>query len=167
MRWKICRKRQRSIPRQLLRWEKELLGVYVTGRPVERYAAAIAQSNPHVLHNLLRDGQNGQDVRVAGEILSMRRVLTRSDNTMCVMQLECWHESAETIELVIFPRTWQQLQAQFEEAEQPLSEGDIVLVIGRYETGRGFNGRRNRRTKCRAGCRQKLTDHRRDVAPRS
>ena len=129
-------------PRQLLRWEKELLGVYVTGRPVERYAAAIAQSNPHVLHNLLRDGQNGQDVRVAGEILSMRRVLTRSDNTMCVMQLECWHESAETIELVIFPRTWQQLQAQFEEAEQPLSEGDIVLVIGRYETGRGFNGRK-------------------------
>ena len=71
----------------------------------------------------------------------MRRVLTRNDNTMCVMQLECWHESAETIELVIFPRTWQQLQTQLGEAERPLSEGDIVLVIGRYETGRGFNSR--------------------------
>lgn len=123
--------------RQLLRWEKELLGVYVTGRPVERYTAAISQSNPHIVYELFRNGLNGQEVRVAGEIISMRRVLTRNDQTMCVMQLECWHESAETIELVIFPRTWQQVMSQTVESEQALDVGEIVFVKGRYEIGRG------------------------------
>ncbi|MCY4008628.1 MAG: DNA polymerase III subunit alpha [Anaerolineaceae bacterium] len=125
--------------RQLLHWEKELLGVYVTGRPVERYLTAIEQTQPNVIFDLFRSGVRGQDVRVAGEILSLRRILTRNEQTMCVMQLECWHETAEMIELVIFPRTWQQLVHQYRESTNPLNVGDIVMVTGRFEDGRGVS----------------------------
>ena len=128
--------------RQLLRWEKELLGVYVTGRPVERYLPAIAKVNPNIILDLFRSGIKGQDVRVAGEILAMRRVTTRNEQTMYVMQLECWHDSAETIELVIFPRVWQQIDRQFTDSEGALKTGDIVIVKGRFEAGRG-NGSGN------------------------
>ena len=128
--------------RQLLRWEKELLGVYVTGRPVERHLPAIVKINPNIILDLLRSGIKGQDVKVAGEILAMRRVLTRNEQTMCVMQLECWHDSAETIELVIFPRVWQQIVRQFTDSKGALKAGDIVIVKGRFEAGRG-NGSRN------------------------
>lgn len=131
--------------RQLLRWEKELLGVYVTGRPVERYLTAIAKTQPNVIFQLFRSGVRGQDVRVAGEIISMRRIMTRNEQTMCVMQLECWHESAETIELVIFPRTWQQVVQQYKDSADPLNVGDIVMVTGRLEDGRGV-GNGNQRT---------------------
>ena len=123
-------------PRQRLRWEKELLGVYVSGRPVERYAEAIARSNPQILRDLHRSGENNQQVRVAGEILSMRRILTRNEETMCAIVLECWHDSAETMELVLFPRLWQRLLSEKEFENAPLVVGDIVLASGKLDLSR-------------------------------
>jgi hypothetical protein len=62
---------------------------------------------------------------------------------MCVLQLECWHESAQSIELVIFPQTWKRLLSQMQESDWELNVGEIIHVYGRLETGRGrgFNNR--------------------------
>ena len=132
---------QPTISREMLRWEKEFLGVYVTGRPIERFSSVIARSEPHILRELKLRGEHGQEVRVVGEILSMRRVVTRNDETMCVMLLECWHESADSIELILFPRTWEKINRQFSATGQALRVGDIVQISGRFEMERGFVSR--------------------------
>ncbi len=67
---------------------------------------------------------------VAGEVVSMRKILTRSNDMMCVLMLEDWRESAGTIEVVIFPRTWRQCQ-------DLIQEGEIVRIAGKFDTSRG------------------------------
>ena len=49
---------------------------------------------------------------------------------MCVVHLEDWRESAGTIDVVIFPRTWQTCQDFVE-------EGEIIRVKGKFDTSRG------------------------------
>ena len=43
-------------PRELLKWEKELLGLYVTGRPVDRHREILARQNLHKISDLKRPG---------------------------------------------------------------------------------------------------------------
>ena len=56
-------------PRELLKWEKELLGLYLTGRPVDRHKRLFAQQNLHRIADLKSPSlTKPENVRVAGEI---------------------------------------------------------------------------------------------------
>lgn len=132
--------KERVTRREMLMWEKELLGLYVTGRPVDRFAAQLRH-----LPNLLDVAELRADeafkpraVSVAGEVVSMRRIQTKSQETMIVMQIEDWHESAGTIEVVLFPKTWHKVDITFRaENDRPLDVGEIVLVRGTLDNKRG------------------------------
>ena len=128
-------------PRDMLGWEKELLGLYVTGRPVDRHRDKFAaMSNLNVINDLKADADvmNEKSVRVAGEIVSIRKIITRNNAQMAILQLEDWHETAGSIEVVLFPRTWGKVVDYFEEHQnrQP-EESDLVVVNGKFDTSRG------------------------------
>jgi DNA-directed DNA polymerase III PolC len=126
--------------RDMLMWEKELLGLYVTGRPVDKFAAQLRH-----LPNLLNVAElraeetfKARAVNIAGEVVGMRRIQTKSHETMVVMQIEDWHESAGTIEVVLFPKTWEKVNITFQaENDRPLDVGEIVLVRGTLDNKRG------------------------------
>ena len=132
-------------PRELLKWEKELLGFYVTGRPVDRHRAALAKLNLNKISDLKEPGaQKPEVVRMAGEITARRIITTRSSDLMAIVTIEDWHESADSIEVVLFPRVYGKIIAQYEasadeadEAGDELAEGDIVMIKGRYDDSRG------------------------------
>ncbi|MCA9884901.1 MAG: DNA polymerase III subunit alpha [Anaerolineae bacterium] len=128
-------------PRDMLGWEKELLGLYVTGRPVDRHRDKFAaMSNLHVVNDLKANAEamHEKPVRVAGEIVSLRKIITRTNTQMAILQVEDWHETAGTIEVVLFPRTWDKVVDYFEEhhQRQPV-ESDLVVVNGVFDISRG------------------------------
>lgn len=124
--------------REQLQWERELLGLYVTGRPVDRYKDQLRHLNTWAIAQL-KDPEVGkvEDVRVAGEIMAIRHIITKNNENMAVLHLEDWHDSGGAIDVVLFPRTYRKVKAEFDEMERELAEGEIVMVIGKFDTSRG------------------------------
>jgi DNA polymerase-3 subunit alpha len=117
--------------REMLNWEKELLGLYVTGRPADRYREALRAANTADIRQLKEsEFMHDRPVVVAGEIVSVRRIYTRSNEPMGVIHLEDWHETAGTVDVVLFTRTWAKCQ-------DLVVEGEIVKVAGKWDTSRG------------------------------
>lgn len=124
--------------REMLRWEKELLGLYVTGRPVDRHIAALRALHTHNIYELRAATEmGGRQVKVAGEIMGLRKIVTKNNQMMMVIQLEDWHESAANIEVVLFPNTLRQVEERFNEEGKRLDEGEIIWVRGKWDTTRG------------------------------
>jgi DNA-directed DNA polymerase III PolC len=118
--------------REMLGWEKELLGLYVTGRPVNKFSAQLRHANTAVITALKEADAalSGKAVVVAGEVVTLRKIVTKNGDMMGVAHLEDWHESAGTIDVVIFPRTWQKCY-------EIVQEGEILRVAGKFDTSRG------------------------------
>ena len=133
---------QEHSPRELLKWEKELLGLYLTGRPVDRHRQVFASQNLQSIAELKSpSAPKPENVRIAGEITDVRKLSTRGGDMMAVLGLEDWHNSAGTIEVVLFPRTYDRVVAALGESAadsgRALVAGEIVLVSGRYDESRG------------------------------
>lgn len=134
-------KLEQALPqREMLQWERELLGLYVTGRPVDRYKAQLSTLPNLVEVVTLRDPENpssARPVQIAGEIVAVRRQLTQKQDQMMILTLEDWHETAGMIDLVLFPKTMIKLMGDYQaETGRPLDVGEIVLVRGKFEPDR-------------------------------
>lgn len=108
---------------QMLAWEREMLGIYVTGHPLSELAPRLAQSGV----TPLREMQNLEDdtqVVVGGMISDVRRTLTKAGAQMLFARLE---DTSGSIELVVFPKTYPLLQEQF-------NNDAVAIVKGRMRT---------------------------------
>ncbi len=133
--------------RELLRWEKELVGVYISGRPVDRHRDKLAKLNLQKIADLKSPSlDKPQAARIAGEITELRKLTTRNGDAMAVLSLEDWHESAGILEVVLFPRLYEKILADIDKANArrpegesniALQAGEIVLVSGRLDKSRG------------------------------
>ena len=68
---------QEVTEREMLGWEKELLGLYVTGRPADKYREALEAANTWNIRELKENegGMHDRPVAVAGEVVTMRKIL--------------------------------------------------------------------------------------------
>lgn len=126
--------------RELLAWEKELLGVYVSGRPIDKFRSDLRRVNSMEVLKLKEDAPAyaEQQVKIAGEVIAMRKVFTKKQEAMAILQVEDWHASAAPIEVVIFPRTFAQMQALVDTGELPeIREGEVFVVMGKFDVSRG------------------------------
>ena len=91
-----------ELPReQLLAFEKELLGFYLTAHPLEPFFAALAQLSAVPLTEI-NSNRIGERVTVAGIVASVKKVITKAgNNEMAFVRLE---DTTGSIELVIFPK---------------------------------------------------------------
>ena len=61
-----------------------------------------------------------------------------NNESMAVLQVEDWHESANSIEVVLFPRTWGKVMALVESEEiADIKEGEVIRVSGKFDISRG------------------------------
>lgn len=82
-----------------LLWEKELLGLYISGHPLETYKDKLLSVKTSV--DKLVDLQEGSEVVIAGIVESVRDVLTKKNERMVFMRLA---DLSGTVEVAIFPR---------------------------------------------------------------
>jgi len=92
-----------------LAWEKETLGIFVSGHPLSGVAEALARSGAVAVKDL-RARQDDELVTLAGMLTAVRRTLTKAQQQMLVATLE---DMTGSVECIVFPKTYAQLQAAF------------------------------------------------------
>ncbi len=109
--------------RERLRWEKELLGLYLSDHPLGEVEEQMARIVTAYSGDLRDEQLDGQRVVVGGVITGMRTLVTKAKATMAVATVE---DLQGAIEVLVFPRT-------YEETRETWVEGVIVLVAGRID----------------------------------
>jgi DNA polymerase-3 subunit alpha len=108
--------------REMLNWERELIGLYISDHPLTPYQKTFAQIVSY-FSGQLNEAQHEEKVRVAGLITNVRPYTTKTNKPMGFVTLE---DIQGNIELVLFPRTWERTREQ-------LTVGQIVIVEGKVD----------------------------------
>jgi hypothetical protein len=109
--------------RERLRWEKELLGLYLSEHPLGALSEQIAQYVTAYSGDLRDESLDGQRVVMGGIVTALRTVVTRNKETMAVATLE---DLQGALEVVVFPRMYAISGGTF-------AEGAILLIAGRVD----------------------------------
>lgn len=88
-----------ATPEEKLAWEKEYLGLFVSGHPLDKYRKALKRFKMSI-GEVLRL-KEGIIVIAAGVIKEARKILTRNGEPMLFLHME---DYSDTIEIVVFPR---------------------------------------------------------------
>ncbi|MBV8354453.1 MAG: DNA polymerase III subunit alpha, partial [Candidatus Eremiobacteraeota bacterium] len=105
---------------EMLHWERETLGVFLSGHPLADVADALARTGAIPIKDARTRGEE-EPVVVAGLLTQVQRTLTRAQAQMLVAVLE---DMSGSIECVVFPKNYGELQA-------PFVQDEIVIVEGR------------------------------------
>jgi DNA polymerase-3 subunit alpha len=108
--------------RETLNWERELIGMYVSEHPLTPYAETIRKVVSYFSTNL-GEAAHLEPVKVAGMVAGIRPHQTKTGKMMAWVNLE---DLTGTIELVLFPRTWEKFQFLLE-------VGGVILVEGKVD----------------------------------
>jgi DNA polymerase-3 subunit alpha len=126
---------------QQLAFEKEALGLYLSGHPIDRFAADLRAFGARTLGDLTSspetpagngEGADGEtlavaktseDVCVGGAIAGLRQLKTRKGDRMCAFTLD---DPGGSVEVVVFPDA-------FSKAAGIIEIDTLVLVKGRFE----------------------------------
>lgn len=88
-------------PQQKLRWEKELLGLYLTEHPLQSIEPLMRQYVTSASEIKLRKDE--AMVRVCGVITQMKKIVTRKNESMLFAKIE---DLSDSIEVIVFPSVW-------------------------------------------------------------
>jgi DNA polymerase-3 subunit alpha len=104
-----------------LGYEKESLGFFITGHPLERYRAELRQWATATTGRLVEMAD--REVSVGGIIAALRLIKTKKGDRMASFVLEDLEGGAEAL---VFPDTYKKVSGR-------LAEDQVVLVKGRCE----------------------------------
>ncbi len=105
---------------ELLSWEKELLGLYVSAHPFSDYREHVKEFIGHI-RELDPAAQKDQIVSVGGIITKVQKIITRSNKTMLFVKME---DETAIIEVLVFP-------SLLKDTYEIWSEGKAVVAQGR------------------------------------
>jgi len=84
-----------------LSWERELLGLYLSGHPLDKFRKIIEEKN-YKIAKVKTEGKEGKEFTVAGIIEEIRAIITKKGDNMAFVKLS---DYTDTLETVVFPRT--------------------------------------------------------------
>lgn len=111
---------------EVLAWEKELLGIYVSGHPVDQFKTALAQYE-HSIKNARAEERNGYPLIVGGVVESIKTILTKKGDRMGFITIA---DKESSIETVAFPEV-------YKTNREALAEGRCVLLKGKLSKRNG------------------------------
>ena len=82
-----------------LRWEKELLGLYVSGHPLDKFRKLLESKSTNI--SSIKNHPEHTPVIIGGVVESMRKILTKKGDPMVFVKLL---DLSDSIEVVVFPR---------------------------------------------------------------
>jgi len=109
-------------PSTLLTMEKEYLGVYLSGHPLDPWREKMAQNRIPPLSEILEEGKE-ENVIVGGVVSGWRRLTTKSGKTMATFTLE---DLSAAVEVLVFPQLYEKIALEADNDR-------VVLVKGRLD----------------------------------
>jgi DNA polymerase-3 subunit alpha len=109
--------------REVLNWEKELIGVYISEHPLNQYLNLMSEmaTTPSIELDI---NLNGRSVVLLGLITYLRSLVTKKGAAMAFGNLEDLHG---TIELIFFPQTWAKFREDVEIDQVYLVRGKVRI----------------------------------------
>jgi DNA polymerase-3 subunit alpha len=104
-----------------LKLERETLGFYITGHPLDQYTRLLS-IHKNTIERIKNEALEG-NVALPGVIYSITEKRTKKNKNMATMILE---DKTGRIETIIFPSIWKKTKGRIE-------EGDVVIVSGNSE----------------------------------
>lgn len=109
---------------QLLAFEKEMLGFYVSGHPLARYAGQLKRFTAFSIANLAQC-TDGQEIKIVGLISKIKHTLTRAkQEKMAILKLE---DLDGTVEVLVFPRAFGAISRYIQPNSVVLLRGTLNL----------------------------------------
>lgn len=109
-----------------LAWEKELLGLYVTGHPLDRFRDKFDKSKSNIAH-LRSKGIDGAGCILAGIVEEVKTIFTKSGEKMAFVRLA---DFSGSIEAVAFPGV-------YKENVSFLAPESCVVIKGKFSKRNG------------------------------
>lgn len=89
-------------PLEKLAWEKELLGLYISGHPLDKYRSIIEKQGSGIA--IVKETvKEGSPVLIAGVIEEAKQIATKKGDMMMFLKIA---DFSSSIEAVVFPRTY-------------------------------------------------------------
>ena len=89
-----------------LAWEKELLGLYISGHPLEKFRQMIEKKDINI-KKALEDKKEGESVIIGIIVNEVRTVQTKNNETMAFVTIA---DFSGTADAVVFPRTYREFR---------------------------------------------------------
>ena len=109
--------------RERLRWERELLGVYLSDHPMNALAPVLAPYVSAFVGDFGEDVPSEERVVLGAIVTNVRTLVTKAGAAMGILTVE---DLTGSIEVVAFPKTWEATRSAW-------VEGEALLVAGRAE----------------------------------
>lgn len=109
-----------------LSWEKELLGIYVSGHPLDAHEALVKKTRISI-QKISEESQTGMLIALPVLVTVVRTILTKSGEKMAFITVE---DMTGSIEAVVFPRT-------FKEHSAIITPGVCLLIKGKVSVRNG------------------------------
>lgn len=123
-------------PMQILDWERELIGFYITARPTDRYAHVFRKQNLSSVQRVTEKNDDyvyeydGHRVRIGGEIVNIRTSYDKNKNEMAFFDLQDYNPSAHIMKGLVFASNWEYLKDIF-------LNNRMVIIEGVLDASRG------------------------------
>ena len=95
--------------RAMLAWEKETLGIFVSGHPLADVQRSLLRQGATLVKDL-SDLEDDAPVMVAGLVGSVRRTLTKNGQQLLIAQIE---DTSGTCDVIVFSKLYAQVQDVF------------------------------------------------------
>lgn len=122
----------------LLAFEKEVLGVYVSGHPLEEYEEMWRKKISNTTADFFLDEETGVTIvkdgepAIVGGIIADKKIkYTKNDKVMAFLQLE---DLVGTVEVIVFPK-------DYEKNSDKLAEDNKVFIRGRVSVEEDKDGK--------------------------
>ncbi len=114
---------------ELLNFEKEVLGVYLSGHPLEEYMSVLQKNTTADTLAFQLDEETGEikakdgdTVTLGGMISGVTRKTTKTNTTMAFLTLE---DLLGTVEVIVFPRDYERFRSLIAEDAKVLVKGRV------------------------------------------
>lgn len=109
-----------------LKWEKELLGIYLSGHPLDRFREKFEKQDTDI-KKIKETNEENAPIVIGGIIEESKQILTKNNERMVFMRVADFSDSIET---VVFPRV-------FVQYKELLAPETCIAIKGRFSNRNG------------------------------
>jgi len=114
--------------KEMLTWEKELLGVYVSEHPLQGLPQSARED--YTLLDQIEESLQGRNVTIAGIVTRLQPTITSNREEMALVEME---DLTSSIAVVVFPKTYNKYKDLLAEERLLVIEGKVALYKGEVE----------------------------------
>ncbi len=111
--------------REKLGYEQSLMGIFVSGHPLDRFRDIMKQLSSKEISELNdMHGEGKRDMTLAGMITASKQIITKKGDRMCFSTLE---DLSGKIECIVFPKVYAEFEELLASDEALIIQGEVNL----------------------------------------